>query len=325
MDKYDDYERFAEYEEMFRERARHKKKKRKKNGRFSQIQQEITEMDDSIQTWVPTYAQALDPLHHERQWVINSAAPFYHEEMITDVIRLVKGGKEANVYACIGHPASGFEMLAAKLYRPRMLRHLKNDALYKLGRALRDEAGKTIRSARERNAIRKKTRYGKAVEFSQWVSMEFEAQSLLFEAGGDVPKPIKQQGNALLMAYVGDEFGPAPTLSEVRLDAEEAPRLFERVMANVALMLDHHLIHGDLSAYNILYWHGRLFIIDFPQMVMARHNPHAYHILRRDMTRVCEYFEKLGVTAAADPVALTDALWESYMGEIPSEEFDYLT
>jgi RIO kinase 1 len=318
MNKYDDYERFAEYEEMFRERPRHKKKPRKK-------QQEITEMDDSIQAWIPTYAQSLDPLHHERQWVINSVAPFYHEEMITDVTRLVKGGKEANVYACVGHPASGFELLAAKLYRPRMLRHLKNDALYKLGRALRDEAGKTIRSARERNAIRKKTRYGKAVEFSQWVGMEFGAQSLLFDAGADVPKPIKQQGNAVLMAYVGDEYGPAPTLNEVRVDAEEAPQLFERVMANVALMLDLHMIHGDLSAYNILYWHGRIFIIDFPQMVMARHNPHAYHILRRDITRVCDYFAKLGVTAAADPAALTDALWEPYMGEIPSEELDDLT
>lgn len=320
MDKYDEYEQFAEYEEMFKERPsrRQKNRKYKKNGRSSQIMAEIKEMDDSTEAWVPTYAQSLDPLHHERQWVINGVAPFYRENMITDVTRMVKGGKEANVYACVGTPATGFDMLAAKLYRPRMLRHLKNDAAYKVGRALRDGDGKTVRSARERTAIRKKTSYGKAVDFSQWVGTEYRTQTKLYEAGADVPKPIRQHGSAILMAYIGDEYGPAPTLSEVRLDPDEAPALFHRVMDNVALMLDHHLIHGDLSAYNILYWHGRITLIDFPQMVLARLNPNAYDILLRDITRVCDYFHKLGVVAAADPVTLTNALWEPYMGEIPN-------
>jgi RIO kinase 1 len=101
-------------------------------------------------------------------------------------------------------------------------------------------------------------------------------------------------------------------LNEVSIPREDAPALFKQVMADVALMLDHHHVHGDLSAYNILYWNGRLTLIDFPQMVEARHNPHAFDLLHRDITRVCEYFAKYGVKS--DPVRLTLDLWEPYMG-----------
>ena len=90
----------------------------------AEARSELTDINDNVDDWIPSYAAALDPLHFERQWIINSVGPFYRQNMVTDVIRLVKGGKEANVYACTGHPATGFEMLAAKLYRPRFLRNL---------------------------------------------------------------------------------------------------------------------------------------------------------------------------------------------------------
>jgi len=114
------------------------------------------------------------------------------------------------------------------------------------------------------------------------------------------------------MAYVGDDRLPAPTLSEVALPREEAERLFHRIMDNVALMLDHHWVHGDLSAYNVLYWSGEVRIIDFPQMVDARTNPNAYALLRRDIQRVCEYFARFGVDS--DPADLASDLWLPYMG-----------
>ena len=56
----------------------------------------------------------------------------------------------------------------------------------------------------------------------------------------------------------------APTLSEVSLDPDEAVPLFDEVWRTVELMLAHDLIHGDLSAYNILYWEGSAVVIDFP-------------------------------------------------------------
>ncbi|MCB8985989.1 MAG: serine protein kinase RIO, partial [Ardenticatenaceae bacterium] len=75
----------------------------------------------------------------------------------------------------------------------------------------------------------------------------------------------------------------------------------------------HHLIHGDLSAYNILYWDGDIWLIDFPQVVDARANPHAPELLRRDVTRVCEYFARYGVES--DPLQLTLDMWRPYMRE----------
>lgn len=316
MDKFEAFEKYETYQfnDNSREARRNRPgpKKNKKDRRARQLMREIRDMDDGIDTWVPNYAKALDPRHHERQWVIESIGHFYRDQIVTDVTRLVKGGKEANVYACTGHPAIGMDLIAAKLYRPRMLRHLKNDAVYKAGRMLRDAEGKQIKGRRIKTALRKKTNFGKQVDIQWWIGNEYRTQTQLFEAGANVPKPIAHQGNTILMEYIGDEYGPAPTLSEVRLPRAEAEPLFQRVMDNVALMLDNHLIHGDLSAYNILYWEGTIYLIDFPQMVEARHNPHAYELLERDITRVCEYFSGFGIVR--DPVALTCSLWEPYMG-----------
>ncbi|VAW33715.1 hypothetical protein MNBD_CHLOROFLEXI01-1147, partial [hydrothermal vent metagenome] len=213
---------------------------------------------------------------------------------------------------CTAHPNSDMPLIAAKLYRPRMLRHLKNDAIYKAGRQLRDEAGKQMKGRRVNLALRKKTSFGKKVDIQWWIGNEYRTQTTLFEAGADVPKPIAHQGNAILMAYVGDEYGPAPTLNEVRLPDEEVQPLFRRVLDNIFLMLNNHLIHGDLSAYNILYWEGAIILIDFPQMVEARINPHAFELLERDVTRVCDYFNSYGLKL--NPQQITNDLWEPYMG-----------
>ena len=80
-------------------------------------------------------------------------------------------------------------------------------------------------------------------------------------------------------------------------------------------MLEHHYVHGDLSAYNILYWEGDITIIDFPQMVDARKNGNAFSLLQRDVKRVCEYYVQNGATA--DPAELTLDLWEKYSNGLP--------
>jgi len=54
------------------------------------------------------------------------------------------------------------------------------------------------------------------------------------------------------MDYLGDEHEAAPTLNSVRLDPDDVGPLFKEVLRNIELMLQHNLIHGDLSAYNLL-------------------------------------------------------------------------
>lgn len=254
----------------------------------------------------------------DRLWVLSSLAHFYEDGLITDVTHAVKSGKEATVYCCTAHPETGTRWLAAKVYRPRMFRSLRNDVIYRESRAVRDERGHEMRSGRRGwRGASKKSEQGRAARVSSWIEYEFETMRVLYGAGADVPRPIEQVGNAVLMEYIGDEASgeAAPLLREVTLAREEAQPLFERVLRNIELWLACDRIHGDLSAYNMLYYEGAITIIDFAQAVDPRYNADVYPLLARDVERVCRYFARYGVEA--DAFALADDLWTRYMrGEL---------
>src|SRR5205085_7289278 len=72
---------------------------------------------------------------HEREWILNYLGHFYDDKQISDVLSRVKSGKEATVYCCAAHPGTGLELIAAKVYRPRMFRQLRNDSRYRQGRS----------------------------------------------------------------------------------------------------------------------------------------------------------------------------------------------
>ncbi|MCA9981132.1 MAG: hypothetical protein KDD89_09865 [Anaerolineales bacterium] len=315
-DKWADY---LTYEDKALQRGRarqaHRTGKHKEKHQAKKSREEVLEtLADEVELltgFAPTYLQNFDPKHHEYRWLMESLSGFYQDKVLADVLRIVKAGKEANVYTCTGTAVSNHPLMAAKLYRPRMLRHLRNDAVYKEGRFIRDQSGKEQRGGRVTRALQKKTRFGQDLDFMTWIGHEFEMQKMLFAAGADVPEPIAQRGNTILMGYVGDENQPAPTLIETSLAAGEAERLFERIMENVRLMLSLNYVHGDLSAYNILYWAGRITIIDFPQLADARVNNNAFTLLERDVQRVYDYFAPYGITA--DPVERTAKLWEAWM------------
>jgi RIO kinase 1 len=103
-------------------------------------------------------------------------------------------------------------------------------------------------------------------------------------------------------------------LNTIRLDRIEAEHLFRQVLDNIDLMLGLDLVHGDLSAYNILYWEGEMTIIDLPQAVNLHSNPKARTILQRDIQRTCQYFSLQGVEC--DPAAAMDELWNLHVEEI---------
>ena len=67
--------------------------------------------------------------------------------LITDVVAIVKGGKEASVYRCQAHPATGMKWLAAKVYRPRKFRNLRNDKMYRQGRAVLSADGSNLKNS----------------------------------------------------------------------------------------------------------------------------------------------------------------------------------
>lgn len=289
-----------------RPRTKGSRQKAKEDARIvEQLADETVGLEGGFET---TYR----PGPFESGWLLQSLRHFYDQDFLTDILAVVKGGKEANVYRCVGGPAAHADLVAAKVYRPRSLRNLRNDKLYREGREVLTGDGKSVKKTDHRimRALNKKTAFGQEVAHTSWLMHEFKTLERLYEAGASVPRPISVDGNAILMQYFGDYNVAAPTLHEIRLDPAAARRLLDEVMYNLELMLQNDLIHGDLSPYNILYWEGDMTIIDFPQVTNAKGNSSARSILNRDVRRVCEYVQLQGVNA--NPRALADHLWRRY-------------
>ncbi len=282
----------------------------KRRVRRDALAEAIPPRDASGNEFNPTYRSA-HPDHYERLWVVETLGGFFADSLIEDVVRAVKRGKEANVYCCKADPATGLDLLAAKIYRPRAYRTLKNDAVYRQGRQVLDDEGKGAHDKRRQRADRDKTRFGRQARMISWIEHEYQTMQTLYAAGVDMPRPYAQRGNAILMEYVGEELEPAPTLNQVALGQREAQALLARLLRNVEQMLAHHLVHADLSAYNVLYWNGDIKIIDWPQAVDPRVNGQAEALLTRDVERICGYLGRYG--AHADAAAIAAGLWSRYM------------
>ena len=269
--------------------------------------------DDSSRSFNFTYSAA----RFESWWLLESLGDFYEHKWITDVLSRVKGGKEASVYVCRSGAAIDSPLVAAKVYRPRSLRNLKNDSIYRTGRTDLDEDGNALVKEADVGAILKRTNYGEELRHQSWIAYEYQTLETLHAAGADVPQPYAMEKNAILMSYIGDFGNAAPTLISVTLDRGEARPLFERVIRNLDLLLSNERIHGDLSAYNILYWDGDITLIDFPQVVHPEMNPSAWAIFQRDVTRVCQYFRSQGVKCDARKLAAD--LWTAHGHRVVKE------
>ena len=239
---------------------------------------------------------------------------FFSDGWITAVEYLVSSGKEGTVFCCLAAPHTGHERLAVKIHRGRNFRSFKNDAIYLSGRAmgisLSGSAGVKSSGMPDRRlerAVAKRTRRGKAAIEHSWINHEYNTLQLLHEAGAAVPRPIAMAGQAVLMEYLGDGDGPAPKLKHVSLDRRRAVELFTGLVAEIELWLSCERIHGDLSAFNILYWEGRAVVIDFPQAVNPYENPDSLSLLERDIRNLVTFFAPYGVSA--DPERIARDLW----------------
>jgi RIO kinase 1 len=314
------YERYAEqYDPLWNDGLdRRGRKPPVRQGRQQSRSQIVAELAEPIGLeagLVTTYR----PARYEAEWLLSSLRMFYDEHLISDVLAQVKGGKEASVYRCAADPSTGAALLAAKVYRPRMFRNLRNDKIYREGRAILTADGRPVKKTDHRvmRAIGKKTAFGEQVKHTSWVMYEYTTMVRLHQAGAAVPAPFAVAENAILMSYYGDEQRAAPTLNEVSLAPDRAGALFQEALRNIELLLQHNIVHGDLSAYNMLYWQGQIVIIDFPQVADLQNNSKVAFILQRDITRVCEYFIKQGVQC--DPAAIMADLWDRY-GTIEDEQ-----
>ena len=234
---------------------------------------------------------------------VSELDPFFSRGLITRVHATLTSGKEGTVYCCRAHPSTRRKFLAAKVYREHAASAHKWSQTYFEGR-------ERVLKEQVIRAIHARTGFGREVAKSLWVSAEYESLCRLHAAGADTPEPLAAGERVILMEYVGNGAGPAPHLRGLRPTKAEARELYDQIMSNVGLMLRHHLVHGDLSPYNILVWKGRAWIIDLPQAVDARFNSAAFDLLKRDVTNVSRFFAQHGV--GSDPNDVTRDLWERY-------------
>ncbi|TMB49770.1 MAG: serine/threonine protein kinase [Chloroflexi bacterium] len=210
----------------------------------------------------------------------------------------LKSGKEAEIFLVERRFASGPRLLAHKRYRPRypvkdQLRNegfsnstvYRGDSIYKAGWFLR---------TRDKRAVMGGTRYGHELAGRLWPMQEWTMLRRAWEAGASVPYPVEQTDHGLLMEFIGDDSQAAPKLGQARLTPAELTSAWDQLVENLRALTIAGLVHADLSVYNLLWWEGRLIVIDLPQAVEFTTNSDAYDLLHRDVTNVGEWFTRRG-------------------------------
>jgi RIO kinase 1 len=220
----------------------------------------------------------------------------------------LRAGKEAGCFLVRRTSGDRFCLLVRKDYRRRSDRETKS-AIRAGERGVRRDAYQhsvVILDARSARAASKRTAWGREVIEAVWAGREFDVLRRLWAAGASVPYPVEATDHGYLMQYIGTVGAAAPRLADMRLEPDEAPSLFDRLIKQVALIVGAGVVHADLSPYNVLVQHGRPWLIDFPQAVDLDGHPNAADFLRRDVESLCRYFSRRGV--ACDAAALTREL-----------------
>ncbi len=218
---------------------------------------------------------------------------------------VLKSGKEAEVFLVERSSADRSCLLAHKRYRPRNpgkgeLQELgfskgtvyRNDAVYRRGWHLR---------TRDQRAVDRGTDHGHDVTAAMWPANELAMLGRAWAAGANVPYPVERTEDGLLMEFIGDEsLVAAPRLVNAALDRAALGQAWQQLLADLRRLTRAGVVHADLSVYNLLWWKGRVVVIDFPQAVHAITNPAAADLLHRDVVNVATWFGNRGLRLDAE-------------------------
>jgi RIO kinase 1 len=233
------------------------------------------------------------------EWVITE----FFEDIDLGVIATGKEG-EVGLVERVAQDGSRSHLLARKRYRPRTVKKgelqalgferaptFRNDIMYRDGRNYG-------RRSRDRRAVESMTKYGKELVKEKWLGHEYEVMHAVWDAGAPVPYPVGYgDDGGLLLEYIGDDVQAAPRLAQARLSPAELVDAWKQLRAAISIITEAGYAHADLSAYNCLWWHGRLWVIDFPQAVDLVQSPHGFDLLHRDALNICTWFASKGVDA----------------------------
>jgi RIO kinase 1 len=93
------------------------------------------------------------------------------------------------------------------------------------------------------------------------------------------------------MEFIGENNIAAPRLTDIT--PEYPNSVYKEVISNLEKLVKAGLVHGDLSAYNILFY-DKTYFIDFSHGTTLD-NEIAPELLKRDIKNINYYFSKLNV------------------------------
>jgi RIO kinase 2 len=116
---------------------------------------------------------------------------------------------------------------------------------------------------------------------------EFQAMQLVYKNGVAVPEPISHNRHVIAMGMI-----EGAELSKYK-EIPKPEKIVKEILRNVKkTYLKAHVIHADLSEYNIILRpDGHILIIDWPQYVMADH-ANAEDLLERDLKNILAFFSR---------------------------------
>jgi RIO kinase 1 len=213
-------------------------------------------------------------------------------EYVDTQLGTLKSGKESEVHLVARTSRGRTSLLAEKRFKALDRRMFK--ATYRYAGVWGEG------TFREDRAMKKNTRYGQETRHNRWIANEWANLVHLYDAGVTVPPPVDLLDSGYLMAFIGDGYVAAPRLEAVDLDGPTAQRVWDDLVEELAAMISADRVHGDLSAYNVLWWRERPVLIDFSQTVDTIVHPAAHDLLVRDIESLGAYFTRRGVRVDVD-------------------------
>lgn len=224
--------------------------------------------------------------------------PLMDMGIIEEVVRPLMSGKEAQVYIVV----AGGQERVAKVYKDSTLRSFQKRTDYTDGR--------NVRNSRDRRAMNKRTRHGRAEDEAAWRNAEVDVIYRLRDAGVRVPAPYNFMEGVLVMDLVIDEDElPAPRLGDLTFSPEVAREVYDQLIQEVVRMLCAGVVHGDLSDFNVLMSADGPVVIDFPQAVDPASSSTARKLLIRDVDNLHRFLSR-SVPHANAPYA--QEMWDLF-------------
>jgi RIO kinase 1 len=213
----------------------------------------------------------------------------------------IKSGKEAQIDLIERTGPDGRTcLLARKHYIPRKVttKGALEAAGFERASTFRHDVeyreGRQFRKSRDRRAVERMSTYGKRLLQSRWTGHECEVTGRLWEVGVNVPYPVGYSDDCYLLQFIGDRRRAAPQLAQARLSEAELAVAIDQIVDGLHTMVRAGFVHGDLSAYNLLWWQAEIWFIDLPQAIDLAANPQGLNYLHRDVVNVTEWINRRG-------------------------------